>query len=152
MWDPLYFKNRRFQFETVVYGPNHLTQVSKHRSQIKPIPVMSLDHLCPRGSPRCDWLSHLLPRAAVAADSKTESHSLMSRADIFNFTKYKKTIILFNPYWQILENWSRFFPKFQFSEALKRPISGKHIQFFLQIIISGGWVRPIFSRVPTQFF
>jgi len=64
----------------------------------------------------------------------------------------KKTIILFNPFWQILENWSRFFPKFQFSEALKRPISGKHIQFFLQIIISGGWVRPIFSRVPTQFF
>ena len=59
-----------------------------NRWPIKPIPVMFLDHLSPHGSPRCGWLSHLLPRAAVAADSKIESHSLMLRADIFNFTKH----------------------------------------------------------------
>ena len=82
MWDPPYLRNRQ------VYDPNNLIQGSTNRWQIKPIPVMSLDHLCPRGLPRCDWLSHLLPRAAVAADSKIESHSLMLRADIFNLTKY----------------------------------------------------------------
>ena len=89
--EPTQKEIRSFQFGTSFISESDW-QLQPLDPQNKPVPEMFLDqdHLCPnRSVPRCDWLSHLLPRAAVAADSKIESHSLMLRADIFNLNKIK---------------------------------------------------------------
>ena len=46
-------------------------------------------------------------------------------------------IIWLNPYLRIMENSSRNFPNFQFSGVWHRRISGKLIQYFFEILISG---------------
>ena len=58
----------------------------------------------------------------------------------------------FNPYWQILENSSRYFFEISTSRAWARPISGKSIHHFLWVPIQflyniGAWARPISGKL-----
>ena len=51
-----------------------------------------------------------------------------------------------------LKTQTEIFPKFQFSRVLHRRISGKIIQYFFQISISGAWTGPISRTFIHQFF
>ena len=50
--------------------------------------------------------------------------------------------MIINPYWQILENTSR-----NFTEVWYWGFSGKLIQYFSEISISGAWARPIYGTL-----
>ena len=59
----------------------------------------------------------------------------------------------FNPYWQILENSSKFFSEISVFWGLwHRRISRKLIQYFSKILIFGAWAGPISGKFIHQFF